>query len=136
VALAGVLAMRPDVIVMDEPTSNLDPIGSSELLHLLLKLNKESGITLIMATHDVDMVPLYANKICILSEGKLVVKGSPNKIFSDSDLIRKVNLRSPRISHLFEILKKEDNLPINEELPLTISQARKQILDLLGSKTE
>ncbi|PVX24436.1 MAG: energy-coupling factor ABC transporter ATP-binding protein [Candidatus Bathyarchaeum sp.] len=136
VALAGVLAMHPEVIVMDEPTSNLDPIASSELLHLLLKLNKESGITLIMATHDVDMVPLYANKLCILSESKIVVEGSPNKIFSDSDLIRKVNLRSPRITHLFEILKKEDKLPINKELPLTISQARKQIIDILTSKTK
>ena len=65
VALAGVLAMHPEVIVMDEPTSNLDPRASSEILHLLLKLNRESGITLIMATHDVDMVPLFANKLCI-----------------------------------------------------------------------
>lgn len=134
VALAGVLAMHPEVIVMDEPTSNLDPIASSELLHLLLRLNKEHGITLIMATHDVDMVPLYANKLCILSDSKIVVEGSPKEIFSNSDLIRKVNLRSPRITHLFEILKKEDNLPINEELPLTISQARKQILDFLKFK--
>jgi cobalt/nickel transport system ATP-binding protein len=136
VALAGVLAMQPEVIVMDEPTSNLDPRASSELLHLLLKLNRESGITLIMATHDVDMVPLYANQLCILSESKLVAEGSPNKIFSDSDLIRNLNLRSPRITHLFEILKKEDNLPFSEELPLTISQARKQILNIMCSKTK
>ena len=135
VALAGVLAMHPEVIVMDEPTSNLDPRASSEILHLLLKLNKEQGITLVMATHDVDMVPLFANKVCILTKSKIVVEGSPNEIFSDADLIRNVNLRSPRLTHLFEILRSEDKLPIDGPLPLTISQARKQILALLNSKT-
>jgi len=60
VALAGVLAMQPEVIIMDEPTSNLDPRATSDILHLLLKLNKEKEITLLLATHDVDMVPLFA----------------------------------------------------------------------------
>lgn len=136
VALAGVLAMHPEVIVMDEPTSNLDPRASSEILHLLLKLNKESGITLIMATHDVDMVPLFANKVCILSKSKIVVEGSPNQIFSDAKLIWDVNLRSPRLTHLFEILRSEDKLPIDGPLPLTIGEARQQILELLNSKTK
>lgn len=136
VALAGVLAMHPEVIVMDEPTSNLDPRASSEILHLLLKLNRESGITLIMATHDVDMVPLFANKLCILSKSKIVVEGSPNEIFSDTDLIRSVDLRSPRITHLFEILRREDNIPVKGQLPLTISQARKEILGILKTKTK
>ena len=134
VALAGVLAMQPDVLIMDEPTSNLDPRATSDILHLLLKLNREEGITLIMATHDVDMVPLFANKLYIMNKSKVVVEGLPNKIFSNSDLIRKVNLRSPRITHLFEVLKKEDNLPVNGDLPLTISQARKEFLSLLNSK--
>ena len=131
VALAGVLAMQPEVIVMDEPTSNLDPRATSEILHLLLQLNKESGITLLLATHDVDMVPLFANKLYILNKGRLVSEGEPKKIFSDTELIRKVNLRSPRLTHLFEVLKKENNLPIDEELPLTIGEARKEILRLL-----
>lgn len=131
VALAGVLAMQPEVIIMDEPTSNLDPRATSEILHLLLQLNKEKGITLLLATHDVDMVPLFANKLYILSKGKLVSDGSPKKLFSDTEMIRNVNLRSPRITHLFEVLKKENNLPISSELPLTISEARKEILKLL-----
>ncbi len=81
-----------------------------------------------LATHDVDMVPLFANKLYILDKGKLVSEGSPKEIFSDTELIRKVNLRSPRLTHLFEVLKKKDNLPIAEELPLTIGEARKEIL--------
>ena len=134
VALAGVLAMQPEVIIMDEPTSNLDPRATSDILHLLLQLNKESGITLLLATHDVDMVPLFANKLYILNKGKLVSEGTPKEIFSNGDLIRQVNLRSPRITHLFEVLKKKDDLSIDEELPLTIGEARKEILRLLQEK--
>ena len=136
VALAGVLAMQPEVIIMDEPTSNLDPRATSEILHLLLQLNKESGITLLLATHDVDMVPLFANKLYILDKGKLVSEGSPKELFSDTEMIRRVNLRSPRITHLFEVLKKENNLPINPKLPLTISEARREILRLLDVANE
>ncbi|MCW4017831.1 MAG: ATP-binding cassette domain-containing protein [Candidatus Bathyarchaeota archaeon] len=134
VALAGVLAMQPEVIVMDEPTANLDPRATSEILHLLLKLNKDAGITLVLATHDVDMVPLFANRLYILNKGKIVSEGVPKEIFSNADLIRNVNLRSPRIAHLFEVLKKENNLPIPDQLPLTISEARKAILELLDEK--
>ena len=134
VALAGVLAMQPEVIIMDEPTSNLDPRATSEILHLLLQLNKQAGITLLLATHDVDMVPLFANKLYILNKGKLVSEGTPKETFSNCELIRQVNLRSPRITHLFEVLKREDNLPIDAQLPLTIGEARKEIMKLLKTK--
>jgi len=131
VALAGVLAMQPEVIIMDEPTSSLDPLAASDILHLLLRLNKENGITLLLATHDVDIVPLFANKLYILDKGEVVSEGTPKESFSKTELIRKVNLRSPRIGHLFEVLKKEDALPVADELPLTISEARKEILRLI-----
>jgi cobalt/nickel transport system ATP-binding protein len=132
VALAGVLAMQPEVIIMDEPTSSLDPIATSDILHLLLQLNKEKGISLVLATHDVDIVPLFADKLYILNKGKIVSEGTPKTNFSNTELIRKVNLRSPRIAHLFEVLKKQDNLPIANELPLTISEARREILRLIN----
>src|SRR5665648_3615 len=131
VALAGVLAMQPEVIIMDEPTSSLDPLATSDILHLLVRLNKENGITLLLATHDVDLVPLLANKLFILDKGKVVSEGTPKVSFSNTELIRKVKLRSPRIAHLFEVLKKENNLPIPDELPLTIGEARKEILRLI-----
>jgi len=136
VALAGVLAMQPEVIIMDEPTSSLDPIATSDILHLLLRLNRENGITLLLATHDVDMVPLFANKLYILDNGKIVSEGTPKTSFSNTELIRKVNLRSPRIAHLFEVLKRNDNLPIADELPLTIGEARKEILRLMNAAKE
>jgi cobalt/nickel transport system ATP-binding protein len=77
------------------------------------------------------MVPLFASKIFILDKGKVAFEGTPKESFSNTELIRKVNLRSPRIAHLFEVLKKEDNLPITDELPLTISEAREEILRLI-----
>ena len=77
------------------------------------------------------MVPLFANKLYILDKGKVVSEGTPKRNFSNTELIRKVNLRSPRIAHLFEVLKKKDKLPIDEELPLTIGEARKEILRLI-----
>ncbi len=132
VALAGVLAMQPEVIIMDEPTSSLDPRATSEILHLLLQLNREKGITLLLATHDVDLVPLFASKMYVLDKGKLVSEGTPKESFSNAELIRSVNLRSPRLTHLFEVLKTEDKLPISDQLPLTISEARKEILRLLN----
>jgi cobalt/nickel transport system ATP-binding protein len=101
---------------------------------LLLQLNKEKGITLLLATHDVDMVPLFATKLYILDKGKLVSEGTPKESFSNSKLIRQVNLRSPRLTHLFEVLKEEDKLDIEDELPLTISESRKAILKLLSKK--
>jgi len=136
VALAGVLAMQPEVLVMDEPTSNLDPRASIEILRLLLRLNQEFGFTLILATHDVDTVPLFANKLYIMSKGKIVLEGSPEEIFSNTELIRSVNLRSPRITHLFEILRRKNHLPVNKKLPLTIGEARKEILWLLNVKMD
>jgi cobalt/nickel transport system ATP-binding protein len=136
VALAGVLAMEPEVIIMDEPTSNLDPRATSEILHLLLELNKTRGLTLLLATHDVDMVPLFATKMYILNKGKLVFQGSPKESFSNGELIRQVNLRSPRLTHLFEVLKAEDNLPVSDQLPLTISEARKEIMRLIDEVKE
>ena len=69
--------MKPEIIVLDEPMANLDPRTASKVLKLLLQLNKELGLTLIIATHDVDLVPLFADKICILNKGQIVLQGPP-----------------------------------------------------------
>jgi cobalt/nickel transport system ATP-binding protein len=82
------------------------------------------------------MVPLFANKMFILKKGRLMAEGKPKELFSNTELIREVNLRSPRIAHLFEVLKKENNLPVSDDYPLTISEARKEILRLLDITKE
>ncbi|MEM2912162.1 MAG: ATP-binding cassette domain-containing protein [Candidatus Bathyarchaeia archaeon] len=136
VAIAGVLAMKPEIIALDEPTANLDPKAVNKILELLLKLNRELGITLIVATHDVDFVPLCSDKIYILSNGKTVSEGPLKEVFSNTETLRSVDLRLPRITHLFEILKVKDKLPIGNTLPLTIGEARKEILKLLHVEPE
>jgi len=130
VSIAGVLAMNPEIIVLDEPTSNLDPRTSSSLISLLRDLNKAMNFTLIIATHDVDSVPLYADRIYVLNKGHFVAEGTPKAVFSQVSIIRNSGLRLPRIAHLMEILQKEDNLPIKNSYPLTIGEARREILKL------
>jgi cobalt/nickel transport system ATP-binding protein len=89
---------------------------------------------LIIATHDVDLVPLFANKICVLNKGQIALQGPPAEVFSKADMIRSMDLRLPRITHLFEILSKRNNLLMNKQCPLTIGEARKDILALLDEK--
>lgn len=128
VAIAGILAMKPKIMVLDEPTSGLDPKGASQILKILYKLNKE-GMTIIISTHDVDLVPLYAYSVYIISDGKIIKEGNAQEVFGDVKTIRKANLRLPRIAHLMEILEKEDKLPFDKPYPLTIGEARKKLKD-------
>lgn len=130
VAIAGILAMKPDIMVLDEPTSGLDPRGASQILRLLHNLNEE-GMTIIISTHDVDLAPLYSDRIYIISDGEIISTGAPSEVFSDIDTIRGANLRLPRIAHLVEILQKEDDLPFEEPYPLTIGEARRKLRNQL-----
>ncbi|MHB8159472.1 MAG: energy-coupling factor ABC transporter ATP-binding protein [Thermoleophilia bacterium] len=123
-SIAGVLAMEPRVLVLDEPTASLDPMGERRLMRLLLELNRQ-GMTIVMATHDVDLVPLYARQVCLLRGGRLAVAGGLREVFSDQDLIERCHLRLPRISYLFEMI------PDIEELPLTVGMARHKLEELL-----
>jgi cobalt transport protein ATP-binding subunit len=129
-AIAGVLAMQPKVILLDEPTSGLDPRGVSSLMRLLRKLNRERRITMVMATHDVELLPLYCDRAAIMNQGRIIRQGTPEEIFVESDMVRKAQLRLPRIAHLIEILQEEDGLNF-EKRPLTIGQARREMLAFL-----
>lgn len=124
IALASVLAMKPQVMVLDEPTSALDPKGVGDILDLLNSINKNLGITLIFATHDVDIVPLLADKVYLLNKGEVVLSGTTAEVFSHRETIRSIDLRLPNVTHLVELLV-EDGLIKTDKLPLTIEQARK-----------
>jgi len=131
VAIAGVLAMEPETILLDEPTSGLDPRGVSSIMRLLRKLNKERGTTMIMATHDVELVPLFCDRVAIMSKGRIIAEGPPGKVFANTHMIREVELRLPRIGHLIEILQKEEGINF-QEMPLTIGEARRELLRFVG----
>jgi cobalt/nickel transport system ATP-binding protein len=133
VAIAGVLAMAPEVILLDEPTSGLDPRGASSIMRLLRKLNQGKGTTMLMATHDVELVPLFADRVAIMSKGRIITEGPPAKVFADTKMIREVELRLPRVGHLIEILQKKEGMDF-QEMPLTIGEARRELLKLVGRK--
>ncbi|MEK7376318.1 MAG: ATP-binding cassette domain-containing protein [Candidatus Margulisiibacteriota bacterium] len=130
ICLAGVLAMGPEVMLLDEPTSCLDPAGVNSIMQLLKKLNKENGITMIMATHSVDLVPLFIDRVIVLNEGKIALDGDPKEIFSHTEAIRDAKLRLPHIGQLFEILRNKDALNF-DGLPLTVGEAREEIKNIL-----
>ena len=86
VAIAGVLAMGPSVILLDEPSAGLDPEGEAEVMRVLGRLNKERGITVLLATHSVDMLPLFADRIYVLNRGTVLHQGPPEVIFRDDEI--------------------------------------------------
>lgn len=130
VSLAGVLAMRPSILILDEPTAGLDPAGETLMMHLLNRLNRERRITVVLATHSVDMLPLFADRITVLDRGQVLKEGPADDIFCHQEMIDRASLRIPYVSSLLYEMKRYDGVPI-EGLPLTIGEARKQLLALL-----
>lgn len=130
VSLAGVLAMKPSILVLDEPTAGLDPAGEAKMLHLLSHLNKEKKITIIMATHSVDMLPLFADRIYVLRKGRIISHGNPEEVFADHEMVSNASLRLPYISRLLHELRSLDGVPF-DDLPLTMNEARQRIMQLI-----
>jgi cobalt/nickel transport system ATP-binding protein len=126
VAIAGILAMEPDILLLDEPTSNLDPGGRRELIEILGGLDK----TLIVATHDVNAGTLLADRALVLNKKKLA-EGSLREIFSRKHLLEEANLDLPDVAKLFLHLMK--NGASFDRLPLSVEEGSKELLDLLGS---
>ena len=132
ICIAGLLAMGHEILLLDEPTAGLDPMGEYKMMNLLTKLNKEKRVTVVMATHSVDLVPLFLDRLYILSKGRIVRGGIPAEVFTAPDEMASVKLRLPQIAELIYKLKHEDNLPF-EKIPLTIGEARREILKTLRS---
>lgn len=130
VAIAGVLVMKPDVIILDEPTAGLDPAGVSEILQLLTSIKEETGVTVILATHEIDVVPIYCDYAYVMDHGKIVLKGSIKELLLKPGQLRAYSLRLPRIAHLMEILKNKDHLEV-DQTAATISAARNSIKKLI-----
>lgn len=97
VAIAGVLAMEPEVIVLDEPTAGLDPRGQKEIMDLFYNLHHTKGLTTILVTHSMEDAARYADHVAIMHEGRCVLTGEPRKIFADFESLAKFRLEPPRI---------------------------------------
>lgn len=130
VSIAGILAMRPSILILDEPTAGLDPAGEMHMLKLLYWLNRAQGITVVLATHSVDMLPLFADRIYIMKNGRVLKSGPPREVFADPEMLDHAKLRLPHIAHLLHEMKHRDGVPI-DGLPLTVGEARQKLLDLI-----
>ncbi len=113
IAIAGIIAMKPELMILDEPTAGLDPDGVEKVLNIMNQLNKE-GMTLIISSHDIDMISKYADKIFVLYNGEIIESGNKNKIFSDMELLKKAHLRTPITTEILYNLK-ESGLNVNTE---------------------
>lgn len=132
VAIAGVLAMQPEVLILDEPTAGLDPAGRTEILELLHKLHKEKNITIILVSHSMDDVARYAGRLLVMNHGELVLDGTPKKVFRHREELRKIGLDIPQSANvLWELKERGIDVDTDGIIP---EQAAKNIAEYLRRK--
>jgi energy-coupling factor transport system ATP-binding protein len=126
VAIAGILASSPNILVLDEPTVGLDPKGKVELLEMLVKIQKETSKTIIIITHDMNLVARYSKRCIVLDEGEIVYDGQKEEMFENEKFLEKHNLSLPDVSKLAKTLKNKGLIRYNK-LPLTKEELFKVI---------
>lgn len=119
IAIAGIIAMKPRCIVMDEPTAMLDPRGRKEVIDTAFRLNKEENITIIHITHFMEEA-VNADRVCVMEDGKLIMQGKPREIFKQVDKLKQLGLDVPQMTELAYELKKED-IDIEDDI-LTVEE--------------
>jgi energy-coupling factor transport system ATP-binding protein len=130
VAIAGVLAMGPEVLVLDEPTAGLDPRGRKEIMDLFYRLQKEQNLTIILVTHSMEDAAKYSDEIIVMHKGTIEMHGTPKEIFSKADKLSALGLDLPETVKLQRQLI-DRGLSFNE-IPLTIDDTVAQIKALMG----
>ncbi len=129
VAIASVLAMQPEIIVLDEPTSFLDPLGAQRIFEVINSLNKELGITTILVEHRLDLTSKYASRVIIMDKGRILLDGPPRQILS-SEEARLIGVGIPKVTRLYQILKEKGvNL---SRIPLSADEAAEGLSEVLA----
>ena len=129
VAIAGVLAMKPQVLILDEPTAGLDPAGRDEILNLIAKMHKELGITVILVSHSMEDVAKYVERIIVMNSGEVMYDGTPKDVFHHYKELEAVGLAAPQLTYLMHELK-EKGLDVDLDAT-TVEDARNRILAAL-----
>lgn len=133
-AIAAALSMMPEILVLDEATSQLDPVGTVEVLSIVRELNRTMGMTIVMATDKGEQVAEFCDRVLVLHRGELVADGPPREVFADRDLLARVMIRSPQVSQLAAYLAEAGcTLP---RFPITLTEACRDIEALLGGDQE
>ncbi|MGL5315788.1 MAG: ATP-binding cassette domain-containing protein, partial [Peptostreptococcaceae bacterium] len=135
VAIAGVIAMKPEVLILDEPTAGLDPGGRDEIFDLIKKLHRENNITIILSSHSMDDMAKLAETIIVMNHGKIEFIGSPREVFkSNTDRLKEIGLDIPQVLELALKLR-EKGFDIKEDI-LTVDEAKEEILRVMRGKRE
>ena len=132
VAIAGVLAMKPEILILDEPTAGLDPRGRDEILGQIQKLHKSLGITVILVSHSMEDIAKLVDRIIVMYKGRIALDGSPAKVFKNDKELEKMGLAAPQIMYIMKALRKKGlEVPVDV---LTVEEGAKAIAALLKSQ--
>ncbi|MBR6570264.1 MAG: energy-coupling factor transporter ATPase [Clostridia bacterium] len=132
VAIAGVLAMQPKVLILDEPTAGLDPAGRRSILSMIRDLHAAGGLTVIMVSHSMDDISTLATRLVVMSKGQLVMTGTPREVFMQQELLQSIGLDVPEAAKLAHALRSE-GFQLPEDL-YTLEELRQAILRLAGKE--
>jgi len=125
-AIAGVLAMRPNILVLDEPTSFLDPKSAEEIVAVIAKLGRDLGLTILLVEHRLDIVSRYADRVIVMDLGKIRLDGPPREVYNDQ--ARLIGIGLPRVTMLFHLLRSDG---INLRNPITVEEASDELRKLM-----
>ena len=126
VAIAGVLAMEPEVLILDEPTAALDPLGKEEILELVKRLQNEKKITVILVSHSMEDVAKYVDRLIVMNHGEVAYNDTPKKVFKHYKDLEKMHLAAPQITYIMSGLK-EIGIPVSTDAT-TVDEAKTEIL--------
>lgn len=133
VAIAGILAMNPDVLVLDEPTAGLDPQGQHEMMEMFNILHKQYGKTIVLVTHDMNLVAEYAEEMIVMHRGVMKLKGTPQQVFKEVEVLKECGITLPIAAQNYHQLAKKVGLSV-DKLPLTTDEFVSQIEALVGRR--
>ncbi len=126
VAIAGVLAMKPDYLILDEPTAGLDPAGRNEIFEQIKKLHKKANVTVVLVSHSMEDIAKLVNRVIVLYKGKIHMQGTPKEIYSQSEELKKIGLGVPQVAEIVNELRKR-GFNIRPDI-LTVEEAKEEIL--------
>ncbi|MNI10670.1 Energy-coupling factor transporter ATP-binding protein EcfA2 [compost metagenome] len=129
VAIAGVVAMEPKVLILDEPTAGLDPKGRDEILVQIQKLHKEYGMTIVLVSHSMEDVAKVANRVIVMNSGEIILDGEPKEVFKESEVLESVGLAVPQVTYLIKALI-EKGFKVDKDI-FTIDQAKEDLIKIL-----
>lgn len=129
-AIAGVIAMHPKMLVLDEPTAGLDPEGRDEILGLLKRLHEQTGIAVILVSHSMEDVAEYVERIVVLNDGRLIYDGTPREVFRHYKELEKLGLAAPQVTYIMHELK-ERGFTVDPDIT-TIEEAAREIFRMIG----